>query len=94
MSRRFIVKGDNTDSNGVVLDGIAGSSFDGRPLAYVGAPVFCNTCSAEGVIIGDGSPRSTGVMGRQVALENDLCRCKCVPLPKLVPSKATGTLSP
>jgi uncharacterized Zn-binding protein involved in type VI secretion len=58
MSRRFILKGDNTDSNGVVLDGIAGSSFDGRPLAYVGAPVFCNTCSAEGVIIGDGSPRS------------------------------------
>ena len=40
MSRRFILKGDNTDSNGVVLDGIADSSFDGRPLAYVGAPVF------------------------------------------------------
>jgi len=40
MSRRFILKGDNTDSNGVVLDGIAGSSFDGRPLAYVGPRSF------------------------------------------------------
>jgi hypothetical protein len=37
MSRRFILKDDRTDHNGVVLDGIAGSSFDGRPLAYLGA---------------------------------------------------------
>lgn len=53
MGHRSILKGDNTDSNGVVLAGIAGSSFDGRPFAYLGAPVFCNTCSAEHLIIGN-----------------------------------------
>ncbi|MFM0218113.1 PAAR domain-containing protein [Paraburkholderia caledonica] len=94
MSRRFIVKGDTTDCNGLVLDGIADSSFDGRPLAYLGAAVFCNTCGAEGVIIGDGSPRTMEVMGKQVALEHDLCQCKCEPLPKLLASQATGILSP
>ena len=41
MSRKFILKGDTTDHGGVVLDGIANSSFDGRELAYLGAPVFC-----------------------------------------------------
>ena len=39
MDRRFILKDDKTTHNGVVLDGIVGSSFDGRPLAYLGAPV-------------------------------------------------------
>ncbi|MGY6125489.1 PAAR domain-containing protein [Paraburkholderia strydomiana] len=68
------------------------SSFGARPLAYLGAPVFCNTCSAEGIIIR--APRCVEVMGRQVTLENDMCRCKCVSLPKLVPFQATGTLSP
>jgi hypothetical protein len=43
MSRRFVLKGDKTEHDGVVLDGIAGSSLDGRPLAYLGAPVFCYT---------------------------------------------------
>lgn len=94
MSRRFILKGDKTDRNVLVLDGIADSSFDGRPLAYLGAPVFCTTCSAEGFVIGDGSPRTMEVMGKQVALENDLCQCKCEPLPKLLASQATGTLWP
>jgi len=92
MNRRFILKGDKTDRNGLVLKGIADSSFDGRPLAYLGAAVFCNTCGAEGPIVGDGSPRTMRVMGKQVALENDLSQCKCEPLPKLVASQATGTL--
>lgn len=93
MSRKFILKDDTTDRNGVVLDGIKGSSFDGRPLAYLGAPVMCHTCNFEGIIISDGSPHTINVMGKQVALENDLCQCKCQPLPKLVASQTMGSLS-
>ena len=53
MSRRLFLNDDKTDCNGPVLDGVADSSFDGRPLANLVAPVSCNTCSAEGPIIGD-----------------------------------------
>jgi uncharacterized Zn-binding protein involved in type VI secretion len=93
MSRRFILKGDKTDRNGVVVDGIAGSLFQDRPLAYLGASVQCPACGTEGVIIGDGSPRTMTVMGKTVALENDLCQCKCEPLPKLVASQSIGSIS-
>lgn len=93
MSRRFILKGDKTDRNGVVVDGIAGSLFQDRPLAYLGAPVQCPACGTEGVIISDGSPRTMTVMDKTVALENDLCQCKCEPLPKLVASQALGSIN-
>ncbi|AFT84164.1 PAAR domain-containing protein [Paraburkholderia phenoliruptrix] len=93
MDRRFILKDDKTTHNGVVLDGIVGSSFDGRPLAYLGAPVSCHTCNTQGIIVSDGSPHTMSVMGKQVALENDLCQCKCEPLPKLVASQTMGSLT-
>ena len=93
MDRRFILKDDKTTHDGVVLDGIVGSSFDGRPLAYLGAPVSCHMCYTEGIIVSDGSPHTVSVMGKQVALENDLCQCKCEPLPKLVASQTMGSLT-
>ena len=93
MSRRFILKDDTTTHNGVVLDGIVGSSFDGRPLAYLGGSVLCHTCNTEGIIVSDGSPHTMSVMGKQVALENDLCQCKCELLPKLVASQTMGSLT-
>jgi uncharacterized Zn-binding protein involved in type VI secretion len=93
MSRKFILKGDKTTSNGTVIDGVDGSTFDGRPVSYLGASVSCPACGATGVIVSDGSPRTMTLMGKQVALENDLCQCKCTPLPKLVASQSTGTIS-
>ncbi|WP_118181975.1 PAAR domain-containing protein [Paraburkholderia phosphatilytica] len=93
MSRRFILKGDRTDNDGVVEEGIDGSSFQGRPMAFIGAKVHCPRCSSDGVIVSDGSPRSMTVMGKTVALENDLCQCKCEPLPKLVASQSLGSRS-
>jgi hypothetical protein len=32
------------------------------------------------------------VMGKQVALEDDLCQCKCEPLPKLVATQSLGSV--
>lgn len=93
MTRKFILKDDATDHRGVVLDGIAGSSFDGHPMAYLGAPAMCHTCNEQGVIISDGGPHTMSIMGKQVALEGDFCQCKCEPLPRLVASQASGTLA-
>ncbi|CAN7620381.1 PAAR domain-containing protein [Trinickia sp. LjRoot230] len=92
MNRRFIRKGDKTNHNGVVIDGIAGTSFQGQPFAYLGGSVQCPACGTKGVIVSDGSPRAMTVMSKQVALENDLCQCKCDPLPKLVASQALGSI--
>ena len=93
MTRRFIRKGDRIDRDGVVMDGIGNSSLQGQPLAYLGASVQCPACGTAGVIVGDGAPRSMTVMGKQVALENDLCQCKCDPLPKLIASQAIGSIT-
>ena len=93
VSRRFIRKGDKTDRNGVVQDGIENSSFQGQQLAYLGGRVQCPACGMEGVIISDGSPRTMTVRGKQVALENDLCQCKCTPLPKLIASQTLGSIT-
>jgi uncharacterized Zn-binding protein involved in type VI secretion len=93
LTRRFIRKGDKTDRNGVVKDGIGNSSLQGEPFAYLGGQVECPTCGTEGVIISDGSARTMTVMGKQVALENDLCQCKCDPLPKLIASQTLGSIT-
>lgn len=93
VSRRFIRKGDKTDRNGVLQDGIENSSFQGQLLAYLGGRVQCPACGTEGVIISDGSPRTMTARGKQVALENDLCQCKCEPLPKLIASQAFGYIA-
>ena len=92
MSRRFIRKGDKTDRNGVVEDGIENSSFQGQLLAYLGGRVRCPACGTEGVIISDGAPHTMTMMGKQVALENDLCQCQCSPPPTLLASQDMGSL--
>ncbi|MFM0371075.1 PAAR domain-containing protein [Paraburkholderia aspalathi] len=93
MERRFIIQGDITDRSGVVMDGISGSSLDGERRAYIGGIVKCYSCDKESVIVTDGSPHTVSVMGKQVALENDLCQCACDPLPKLIASQTRGLLS-
>jgi uncharacterized Zn-binding protein involved in type VI secretion len=92
MSRRFILKGDKTDHDGVIEQGIEGSLFQGRQMAFIGATVHCPRCNTTGVIVPNG-PRGMTVMSKQVALENDLCQCKCDPLPKLVASQSLGSIS-
>ncbi|MFM0258052.1 PAAR domain-containing protein [Paraburkholderia sediminicola] len=93
MARRIILKGDKTDRNGEVLEGVATSMFEGRPIAYHGAPVFCHTCNTQGVIVGDGPSLPMTFMGKQLALENDICKCKCEPPPRLVASQHQASIS-
>lgn len=79
--------GDKTTADGVVTQGEAASTAGGKPLAYHEGKVSCRACKSEGYIRNVGPYRPMTLMGKQVALENDLCICKCNPPPKLVASQ-------
>jgi len=93
MTRKIILKGDRTDRNGEVLEGLVSSMFEGRPVASHGALVFCHTCKTQGVIVGDGPCLPMTFSGKQVALENDICKCTCEPPPRLIASQTSGAIS-
>ncbi|WP_322092448.1 PAAR domain-containing protein [Paraburkholderia bannensis] len=89
MRRKMIVEGDKTTKDGVVVTGDATMTSGGRPLAYVGAEVSCPACNSTGKIanVMPYMPM-TFCSGKQVALENDVCLCKCDPPPKLIASQS------
>ena len=93
MKRCFIVVGDLTTQNGTVLEGVQSSFHHGKSLSYHGARIYCPSCKSEGYITGVGPYRPTTLMGKQVALENDLCICKCNPPPRLIASQHTASMS-
>jgi uncharacterized Zn-binding protein involved in type VI secretion len=87
-TRYHIRKGDKTTANGVVMDGSANSIAHNLGLAYEGDKVNCPTCKSTGQIVCDGPRWSfTGPDGRQAALSDDICLCKCNPYPRLVASQ-------
>ncbi len=89
MRRNMIVQGDKTTSDGVVLEGDMTTLNDGKPLAYHGASVQCPRCRSIGHIVGVGPSWPMRFMSKQVALENDLCICKCDPPPRLIASRSS-----
>ena len=82
MTRIFILKDDKTDHNGVVMEGIEGSSFSGRPMAYIGAPVMCHTCNTQGVGWNSAHADGNGETGRS--------RRRPVSVPLSTPAEARG----
>jgi len=89
MVRRYdILKGDKTTSGGVVLGGDSNDRVGDREQAYEHDEVECPSCEERGRIVCDG-PRISmrGPDGRESALSNDLCVCKCSPAPRLLPSQ-------
>ncbi|GJH08040.1 PAAR domain-containing protein [Caballeronia novacaledonica] len=93
MRRYFIVVGDSTTRGGIVLEGEERATNHDKPLSHHGARVYCHTCKAEGHIVGDGPSRPMLLHGKQVALENDLCICKCSPPPRLLRSQTNASMS-
>ncbi|QSY06571.1 PAAR domain-containing protein [Burkholderia pseudomallei] len=87
MKRNMLVVGDRTTAGGVVQEGVAAGFNNGTPLAYHGALVHCPACKSEGRIVGVGPTWPMTFDGKQVALENDLCICKCDPPPRMIASK-------
>lgn len=93
MRRYFIVAGDKTTSDGMVLEGEERAKNHGKPLSYHGARVYCPACKSEGLIVGNGPSRPMRLHGKQVALDNDLCICKCNPPPRLIHSQTDAYMS-
>lgn len=93
MRRMFILVGDATTHDGCVIEGESSSTHHGKAMSYHGARVYCRTCQSEGRIVGVPPYRPMTLMGKQVALENDLCVCKCDPPPRLLPSQNTAWMS-
>ncbi|WP_175714002.1 PAAR domain-containing protein [Burkholderia ambifaria] len=82
--------GDKTTAGGIVAQGERASTVNGQPFAYQDAKINCQSCSSVGAIRNIGPNRPMGLMGKQVALENDLCICKCNPPPRLIASQRTA----
>nr|WP_080421678.1 PAAR domain-containing protein [Burkholderia ubonensis] len=93
MRRYFIVIGDKTTSDGVVLEGEERTKNHGKALSYHGARVYCPACKSEGHIVADGPSRPMLLHGKQVALEDDLCICNCSPPPRLIRSQTNAYMS-
>lgn len=86
MVRRFdITEGDSTTVGGVVGEGDGNDLLGGRKQAYENDPVWCPACKTMGRIVCVG-PRlpMTGPDGREAALGDDLCVCRCDPSPRLI----------
>ncbi len=93
MRRYFIVMGDKTTAGGVVIQGEESCLNHGRPLAYHGAQVYCHACKTTGYICNVPPYRPMRLMGKQVAMENDICICKCDPPPRLLASQNNASMS-
>lgn len=85
MRRYTITLGARTTAGGRVVSASGSGCINGVPIALEGDLVACPACKATGRImcIGPRIPEMSD--GKHVALENDLCTCRCSPPPKLLP---------
>ncbi|WP_174903464.1 PAAR domain-containing protein [Burkholderia pseudomultivorans] len=93
MERYFIRIGDKTTSGGTVLQGKDSFKHHGKAVAYAGAQVSCPACQTVGTIENIPPYRTMLLNGKQIALSDDLCICKCSPAPRLLASQSTGFMS-
>ena len=84
--RAHIYEGDHTTADGVVIDGIDGTGYNGRRMGYLGAAVRCPACGTTGTIGRNGARFEQEFYGKVPALENDYCLCACNPKPMLLAS--------
>lgn len=87
MRRYTITLGAPTSSGGKVISASSDGKIDGSPIALEGDLVTCPVCKTAGKIlcVGPRIPETWG--GKNVALENDLCICRCASAPRLLPSQ-------
>ncbi|WP_406869850.1 PAAR domain-containing protein [Paraburkholderia fungorum] len=76
--------GDRSTAGGTIVEGIEGASNNGRQLSFIGAAVDCPACHSTGRITPSGERWPGLLMGRQAALDGDLCQCKCEPFPRMI----------
>lgn len=84
MKRFYITLGAPTTAEGKVISANHLDTINGVPMALEGDKCWCPACDAEGIIVLDGPRLSETFEGREFALSDDLCLCKCNPPPRLV----------
>lgn len=87
MRRYAITLGASTDSGGKVTSASSRMSIAGALIALEGDSVFCPACKSEGKIVCDGPRLPEAWMGRQIALQDDMCVCACLKPPRLIASQ-------
>lgn len=87
MKRCYLRKGDRSTVGGIVVEGMSDSICDGVELTFVGAKINCPACNSVGTIVACGPRLPDNWMGCKLALENDLCACKCYPQPLMKASQ-------
>lgn len=87
MQRSYLKVGDKSSAGGTVIEGIPGATYDGVELTFLGAKVQCPACKSTGVIAARGPRWPGSMMGKDRALENDICACKCSPPPTMIASQ-------
>jgi uncharacterized Zn-binding protein involved in type VI secretion len=87
MRRYTITLGAPTSSGGKVISASSDGKIDASPIALEGDLVTCPVCKTAGKImcVGPRIPETWG--GKNVALENDLCICRCATPPRLLPNQ-------
>lgn len=89
-TRYHITLGASTSAGGKVVTASAFRSIHGAAIACEGDAIFCPACKSQGVIVLAGARLSEQVHGKQVSLSDDLCRCKCMPPPKLIANQSVS----
>jgi uncharacterized Zn-binding protein involved in type VI secretion len=84
--RYNIVHGDKTTAGGTAIASSNSCLNMDKALVMLGDYADCPKCNSKGRIVGDGPRRPTKIMGRQPALSDDLCMCRCEDKPRLVHS--------
>lgn len=84
MRRFYITLGAPTSADGKVISANNLDTINGTPMALEGDKCWCPACDAEGLIVLDGPRLSETFEGREFALSDDLCVCKCDPPPRLL----------
>ncbi len=85
MRRYTITLGAPTSNGGRVISASAEVKIDGMPIVLEGDLVACPVCKTAGKILCVGPRIPETLNGKNVALENDLCVCRCPVAPKLMP---------
>ena len=87
MRRYTITLGAPTSSGGKVISASSDGKIDGVPIALEGDLVACPACKTAGKIMCVGPRIPETWNGKNVALENDLCICRCASAPRLMPTQ-------
>jgi uncharacterized Zn-binding protein involved in type VI secretion len=95
MSKRYLITlGASTTAGGKVTSANSSRSVNGVRVAVEDDQVHCPQCNSVGVIKPDGPRLSELCNGKQVALHDDLCLCKCNPQPRLIANQTVACQNP